>query len=90
MSRYDLQTEIHKTTQGQGQRGCEWPASIEIAYYTAAIPSPHNTPSTIPIRPAEAQFIDLIAAAVDDEDEAAAEAFVAGDDIAIDVVAPAP
>ena len=43
------------------------------------------------MRPAEAQFVDLIAAPVDDEEDAAAEALIEGDDIPIpiDVVAPA-
>ena len=58
--------------------------------YAAIIPIPHNRPNTNPMRPAEAQLTDLIPAPVDEEEDAAAEALIEGDDIPIDVVGPAP
>lgn len=67
-----------------------WRLVSAEAYYITTIPNPHNRPSTIPKRPAEAQFIEtLVPAPLDEEEEEdAAEALIECDAIVFDIDNP--
>ena len=67
-----------------------WRLASAEAYYITTIPNPHNRPSTIPKRPADAQFIEtLVPAPLDEEEEEdAAEALIECDAIVFDIDDP--